>query len=58
MLYIPFTNFALWRLLRPQLHDTGFASEQHQILQFQGEFSTQNDDNITEFVKNFKYEKL
>jgi hypothetical protein len=39
---------------RPQLHDTRFASERHQILQFQGEFSSQNYDNITELVKNFK----
>ena len=26
--------------LRPQLHDTGFASERHQILLFQGDFGT------------------
>jgi hypothetical protein len=43
---------------RPELHDTGFASERHQILHFQEEFSAQNYDNITELVKKFKYEKL
>jgi hypothetical protein len=47
-----------WVELRPQLHDTGFASERHQILQFHGESNTQNYDNITEVVRNFKYEKL
>ena len=51
--------FPEWKLaFRPQFHDTGFASERHQILQSQGKFSTQNYDNITELVKNFKYEKL
>jgi hypothetical protein len=45
------------RSIRPRLHDTGLASKRHQILQIQGEFS-KNYDNITELVKNFKYEKL
>jgi hypothetical protein len=45
-------------MLRPQLQENGFASERHQILQFHGEFSAQNYDNITELVKNFEYEKL
>jgi hypothetical protein len=46
-------------LLRHAIVDIGpLASERHQILQFQGEFSTQTDDNITELVKIFKYEKL
>ncbi len=32
--------------LRPQLHDTGFASERHHILLLQGEFGIYNYDNI------------
>jgi hypothetical protein len=46
------------RNYRKAKHDTGFVPERHQILQFQGEFSTQNRDNKTELVKKFKYEKL
>jgi hypothetical protein len=34
------------------------VKERHQILQFEGEFGTQNYYNITELVKNVKYEKL
>ena len=34
--------------------DTGFALERHKMLEFQGEFSTQNYDNTTELVKNYK----
>ena len=38
------------RSIRPHLHDTGLASKRHQILQFQGEFSTQNYDNVTDRI--------
>jgi hypothetical protein len=40
-------NAGKGKTFRPQLHDTGFASKRHQILHFQGEFNTQNYDNIT-----------
>ena len=47
-------------LLRPQLHDTGLLSEQHEILLLQSGFSIGNYDNITKVIinKNRKYEKF
>jgi hypothetical protein len=53
---VVFCGLDYFSLLFPSY--TRFASKRHQILKFQGEFSTQNYDNITELVKNFKYEKL
>ena len=56
---MPIEKGVVNRTLRPQLYTIPrFASERYQILQFQGEFSTQNYDNITELVKNFKHEKF
>jgi hypothetical protein len=41
-------NAGKGKTFRPHLHDTGFASERHQILQLQGELSTQNYEIIQE----------
>ena len=41
-----------------QLHNTRLLLEWHQIMAFQGGFSTEKYDNITKLIKNSKYESF
>ena len=42
----------------PHLYDTGLLSERHQILHFQGGFSTKNYDHVTKLIQISKYENF
>jgi hypothetical protein len=60
-LLVAVKKFLNRRLLGPSYtiqHDTGFASERHQILLEVNLALKINSDNITQLNKNFIYEKL